>query len=206
MRSELGKIPLDAVFKERESLNINIVDSINKAGKAWGIACLRYEIRDIKLPERVQDAMQMQVEAERKKRAQILESEGIRESNINVAEGKKRSRVLASEAEQAELVNRARGEADALIAVANAKAEALKRVGDILKSSSGGNAAALSVAEQYVNAFEKLAKTNNTLILPNDASNVTSAVAQAMQVYKTLSQQYTISPSNSSTNDIHKDN
>lgn len=110
MRSELGKIPLDSVFKERESLNICIVESINKASSVWGISCLRYEIRDIKLPDRVQEAMQMQVEAERKKRAKVLESEGIRESEINVAEGNKRARVLASEALKFELTNRAIGE------------------------------------------------------------------------------------------------
>lgn len=109
MRSELGKIALDSVFRERESLNIAIVEAINKAANAWGIACLRYEIRDIKLPEKVQEAMQMQVEAERKKRARVLDSEGLREAAINVAEGKKRSQVLASEADKAEQINRAIG-------------------------------------------------------------------------------------------------
>ena len=110
MRSELGKISLDSVFKERESLNTGIVEAINKASSDWGISCLRYEIRDIKLPDRVQEAMQMQVEAERKKRATVLESEGTREAEINVAEGQKRSRVLASEALKFELTNRAHGE------------------------------------------------------------------------------------------------
>lgn len=109
MRSELGKISLDSVFKERESLNIGIVDAINKASSDWGIQCLRYEIRDIKLPERVQEAMQMQVEAERKKRATVLESEGIRESEINKAEGHKRSKILASEALKQEKLNQAEG-------------------------------------------------------------------------------------------------
>ena len=109
MRSELGKISLDSVFKERESLNTGIVEAINKASNDWGISCLRYEIRDIKLPDRVQEAMQMQVEAERKKRAKVLESEGTRESEINVAEGQKRARVLASEALKSELTNRALG-------------------------------------------------------------------------------------------------
>lgn len=61
MRSELGKISLDKVFRERESLNVSMVESINKASEAWGMTCLRYEIRDIKLPQRVQEAMQMQV-------------------------------------------------------------------------------------------------------------------------------------------------
>jgi regulator of protease activity HflC (stomatin/prohibitin superfamily) len=186
MRSELGKISLDTVFKERESLNIAIVDSINKAATAWGITCMRYEIRDIKLPDRVQEAMQMQVEAERKKRAQILDSEGSREAAINVAEGMKRSRVLASEAQKLEQINRAEGEANAIQAVAVAKAAALQKVAAALRAE-GHDAAALSVAEQYVTAFKELAKTNNTLILPNDAGNVSKMVAQAFQVYGSLS-------------------
>lgn len=119
MRSELGKISLDKVFRERESLNINIVEAINKASTAWGISCLRYEIRDIRLPSRVHEAMQMQVEAERKKRAAILESEGIREAEINVAEGKRQSRILASEAEKQEQINAASGKALAIVAIAD---------------------------------------------------------------------------------------
>lgn len=109
MRSEIGKISLDSVFKERENLNIAIVEAINIASHSWGLACMRYEIRDIKLPPRVQEAMQMQVEAERKKRAAILESEGIREAEINVAEGKKQSRILTSEANKVEQINEAHG-------------------------------------------------------------------------------------------------
>ena len=109
MRSEIGKINLDSVFKERESLNTAIVEAINTASNSWGLTCMRYEIRDITLPSRVQEAMQMQVEAERKKRAAILESEGIREAEINVAEGKKQSRILASEANRIEQVNIAKG-------------------------------------------------------------------------------------------------
>uniref|UniRef100_A0A915LZF6 Band 7 domain-containing protein n=1 Tax=Meloidogyne javanica TaxID=6303 RepID=A0A915LZF6_MELJA len=80
MRSEVGKIILDTVFKEREVLNIAIVEAINKAAEPWGIVCLRYEIRDMKMPQKIQEAMQMQVEAERKKRAAILESEGHRDA------------------------------------------------------------------------------------------------------------------------------
>lgn len=94
----------------------------------------RYEIRDIKLPERVQEAMQMQVEAERKKRAAVLESEGIREAEINVAEGKKQSRILASEAERIEQVNQAEGRATALKTEAIGKAEALKAVAEQIKN------------------------------------------------------------------------
>ncbi|XP_012275789.1 stomatin-like protein 2, mitochondrial [Orussus abietinus] len=184
MRSELGKISLDKVFREREGLNVGIVESINKASEAWGITSLRYEIRDIRLPPRVQEAMQMQVEAERKKRAAILESEGIREADINVAEGKRTARILASEAEKQEQINKASGEAAAMLAVAEARAKGLQVISSSLGLRDGKNAAALSIAEQYVQAFNKLAKTNNTLILPSNAGDVPNFVTQAMSIYK----------------------
>ncbi|KAL1509881.1 hypothetical protein ABEB36_004552 [Hypothenemus hampei] len=189
MRSELGKISLDKVFRERESLNVSIVESINKASEAWGMTCLRYEIRDIRLPQRVQEAMQMQVEAERKKRAAVLESEGVRAADINVAEGKRQARILASEAERQEQINKATGEASAIIAVAEARAKGLQVVAEALQSELGSNAAALSIAEQYVGAFDNLARTNNTLILPANASDVSSIVTQALSVYSAVTKQ-----------------
>lgn len=188
MRSELGKISLDKVFRERENLNVSIVTSINKASEAWGITCLRYEIRDIKLPTRVQEAMQMQVEAERKKRAAILESEGMREADINVAEGKRKSRILASEADRQEQINQAAGEAAAIVAVAEARAGGLRLVAGALGSDLGNRAASLSIAEQYVQAFNKLAKTNNTLILPSNVGDVSNLVGQAMSIYSKVSE------------------
>jgi regulator of protease activity HflC (stomatin/prohibitin superfamily) len=169
MRSELGKMSLDKIFRERESLNLSIVESINKAADAWGIVCLRYEIRDIKLPTRIHEAMQMQVEAERRKRAVVLESEGIREADINVAEGKRQARILASEAEKQEEINKAEGQAKALIAIAQARSQGLKMVSEQLKNQSGNSAASLLVAENYIQAFGNLAKTGNTLIIPSNA-------------------------------------
>jgi len=193
MRSEIGKINLDTLFRERESLNINIVKAINQASDAWGIDCMRYEIRDIRMPERVQEAMQMQVEAERKKRAAILESEGIKSAEINVAEGKKQSRILASEAEKQELINAAQGAAEAVIAAGNARAESIKLVSKSLSADNGQNAANLAVAEKYVGAFQSLAKTNNTLILPANTGDVTGMVAQAMSIYSKLQSQPKVS-------------
>merc|ERR1712012_156466 len=112
----------------------------------------------MKLPTKVQEAMQMQVEAERKKRAAVLESEGIREADINVAEGKKRARILNSEAVKAEQVNQAQGEAEALLAFANARAGSIQGVAQALADENGLNAVSMSIAEQYVEAFSNLAK------------------------------------------------
>jgi len=131
--------------------------------------------------------MQMQVEAERKKRAAILESEGIREADINVAEGKRQSRILASEAQRMEQINHANGEAAAMLAVADARARGLNIISKSLMLREGQDAASLLVAEQYVSAFGKLAKTNNTLILPSNAGDITSLVGQAMTIYNSVS-------------------
>lgn len=125
----------------------------------------------------------MQVEAERKKRAAILESEGVREADINVAEGKRKARILASEAERQEQINKATGEAAAILSVAEARAGGLKLVAQALELNSGPNAASLSVAEQYVQAFNKLAQTNNTLILPANAGDISGLVAQVRSFY-----------------------
>ncbi|NWU48207.1 STML2 protein, partial [Dromas ardeola] len=187
MRSELGKLSLDRVFRERESLNANIVDAINQASDYWGIRCLRYEIKDIHVPPRVKESMQMQVEAERRKRAMVLESEGTRESAINVAEGQKQAQILASEAEKAEQINKAAGrEANAVLVKARAKAEAIQLLAAALAQQHGSAAASLSVAEQYVSAFSKLAKDSNTLLLPSNTGDVSSMVAQALGIYTSL--------------------
>ena len=92
---------------------------------------MRYEVRDIKLPLTVQDALQMQVEAERKKRAAILESEGIMAAEVNVAEGRKQSRILASEAERQELINAADGSAKAVVAAGEARAASIELVAKV---------------------------------------------------------------------------
>ncbi|XP_049651865.1 stomatin-like protein 2, mitochondrial isoform X2 [Accipiter gentilis] len=186
MRSELGKLSLDRVFRERESLNASIVDAINQASDCWGIRCLRYEIKDIHVPPRVKESMQMQVEAERRKRATVLESEGTRESAINVAEGQKQAQILASEAEKAEQINKAAGEANAMLVKARAKAEAIQLLAAALAQQHGSAAASLSVAEQYVSAFSKLAKESNTLLLPANTGDITNMVAQALGIYTTL--------------------
>ncbi|XP_037609487.1 stomatin-like protein 2, mitochondrial [Sebastes umbrosus] len=186
MRSELGKLTLDKVFRERESLNSNIVHSINQASDDWGIRCLRYEIKDIHVPPRVKESMQMQVEAERKKRATVLESEGQRDAAINVAEGRKQAQILASEGEKAEQINKASGEAQAVLAKAEAKAKAICMLSDALTEQNGNAAASLSVAEQYVSAFSKLAKESNTILLPSSTGDISGMVTQAMTIYSSL--------------------
>ncbi|KAF3432714.1 hypothetical protein FNV43_RR23816 [Rhamnella rubrinervis] len=186
MRSELGKITLDKTFEERDTLNDKIVEAINKAAKDWGLECLRYEIRDISPPRGVRAAMEMQAEAERKKRAQVLESEGERQANINIADGKKSAVILESEAARMDQVNRAHGEAEAILARAKATAEGLALVSQALKENGGLEAASLRIAEQYMQAFSNIAKEGTTMLLPSSVSNPANIMAQALTMYKSL--------------------
>lgn len=186
MRSEIGKITLDKSFEERDTLNVKIVMAINDAAKDWGLKCLRYEIKDISPPRGVKAAMEMQAEAERKKRALVLESEGERQAHINIADGKKSSVILASEAAKMDQVNRAQGEAEAILAVAHATTERIAMVSQALKNHGGVEAATLGIAEQYIDAFGNLAKKGNTLLLPANASSPASMIAEALGIYKSL--------------------
>jgi regulator of protease activity HflC (stomatin/prohibitin superfamily) len=149
MRAEIGQLTLDKTLAERSTLNIGIVNAINSAAKDWGLKCLRYEIRDIHPPENVVTAMHQQVSAERKKRAEILESEGNRQSAINVAEGHKQAAILESEAIKMREINQAQGQAQALLMMAEANAASIERIANALKEKGleGQNAVTLSIAE-----------------------------------------------------------
>ena len=186
MRSELGKMTLDKTFLERDNLNVSIVQSINEASVVWGIQCLRYEIKDITPPDNVRQAMELQVAAERKKRAEVLDSEGKRQSQINIAEGIKQEVVLKSEGAMTDQINRAKGEAEAILEVAKATAEGIELVAVSIEKSGGEKAVALRLAEQYIEAFSKLAKENNTLILPAKTDDAGSMVAQALSIFNSI--------------------
>ena len=183
MRSEIGKLSLDQCFEEREQLNANIVTAINAASQTWGIQCMRYEIKNITPPNSVLKAMELQVAAERQKRAEILQSEGQRQSKINMAEGQKQEVVLNSEAALTDQVNRAKGEAEAIIAVAEATAKGIELIAAAISRQGGEDAIALRVAEQYVAAFEKLAKNSTTVLMPANSNDAGSMVAQALTVF-----------------------
>lgn len=186
MRSEIGKLALDESFEERERLNANIVNAINIAAQTWGIQCMRYEIKNISPPVSVLKAMELQMSAERQKRAEILQSEGARQSQINAAEGKKQEVVLASEASFTDQVNRAKGEAEAILAVAEATAKGIQVVADSITKQGGEQAVALRVAEQYIGAFGNLAKHGTTILLPANAGDAGGMVAQALTVFDSI--------------------
>eukprot|EP00941_MAST-03F_sp_MAST-3F-sp1_P000216 g216.t1 len=175
MRSEIGKLKMDTVFQDRENLNANIVEAINNAGSAWGVRCLRYEIRDISPPNNIKAAMELQAEAERRKRADILTSEGEREATINIAEGERQKVVKAAEAE---------GEAISINAAATSAA--VEKLASAIKIDGGEAAVSLRVAEQYVDAFGELAQKGTTVILPSNPGDISSMVTSALTTFNAV--------------------
>jgi regulator of protease activity HflC (stomatin/prohibitin superfamily) len=186
LRSEIGKIDLDRTFEERMNINAQVVTELDKASEPWGVKVLRYEIKNITPPHDVLAAMEKQMRAEREKRAVILTSEGQRDAMINAAEGEKQQVIKASEARRQQQINEAEGQAAAILAVANATSEGIRKVAEAIKQPGGMEATQLRVAENYLVQFGELAKATNTMILPANTADVASMVATAMKVFKQL--------------------
>ena len=182
LRSVIGKMDLDKTFEERETLNQAVVAAVDEAAQNWGVKVLRYEVKDIEVSPDIMNAMEKQMTAERDKRAAIAQSEGERQSKINLAEGDKEQSILTSEGQKQELINNAEGLAAEIKLKADATAEAITKVAKALNQEGGEQAANLEVAKQYVSEFGNLAKENNTLIIPSDVNNLSSMVATAMSV------------------------
>src|SRR5215218_6135679 len=184
LRSEVGKIDLDKTFEERTNINLAVVSELDKASEAWGVKVLRYEIKNITPPHDILAAMEKQMRAEREKRAVILTSEGTRDAAINTAEGVKQEVIKAPEAKRQQQINEAEGEASAIMAVATATAEGIRRVAEAIKLDGGYEAVQLRVAEQYIGQFGELAKKSNTLVLPANVADVGSMIALAMSAIR----------------------
>ncbi len=182
LRSEIGKIDLDRTFEERGTINVSVVNELDKASSPWGVKVMRYEIKNINPPQDVVNAMEKQMRAEREKRAVVLTSEGQRDAAINEAEGEKQQVIKASEAKRQQQINEAEGEASAILAIATATSEGIRKVAEAIQDPGGYEAVQLRVAEQYIGEFGELAKASNTLVLPASVSDVGSMIALAMNV------------------------
>ncbi|MEZ5650650.1 MAG: stomatin-like protein [Burkholderiaceae bacterium] len=184
LRSVIGKMELDKTFEEREVINASIVNSLDEAALNWGVKVLRYEIKDLTPPAEILRAMQSQITAEREKRARIAESEGRKQEQINLATGEREAFIARSEGERQAEINRAMGEASAIEAVAEATGRAIERISGAIERPGGAEAINLRVAEKYVEAFSRLARENNTMIVPANLGDAASMVATAMSVVR----------------------
>ncbi len=184
MRSEMGKLELDKSFEERMLVNGAIVEAVDKAADPWGIKVTRYEIKNITPPQTIRDAMEKQMRAEREKRALIAESEGDRQAKINRAEGEKQQAIAISEGEKMKRINEAGGRAQEILLVAEAQANGIRQVASAINEQGGMNAVNMQLAQQYLTEFGKMAKVNNTMIIPSDLANVAGILKAATTVIK----------------------
>jgi regulator of protease activity HflC (stomatin/prohibitin superfamily) len=185
MRSVMGKLDLDKTFEERDVINSAIVDAVDKASDPWGVKVTRYEVKNILPPQSIKDAMEKQMRAEREKRALIAESEGDRQAKINRAEGDKREMIARSEGEKQKRINEAEGRAVEIQRVAEATAEGIRKIAASINEKGGAEAVNLRIAQQYLDEFGKLAKANNTMIIPSDLADIAGVIKTATSVLKT---------------------
>lgn len=183
MRSEVGKIELDRTFEEREKINHEIVNAVDKASDPWGMKVTRYEVKNIVPPASIRDAMEKQMRAEREKRALIAESEGDKQAKINRAEGDKQEAIAKSEGEKMKRINEAEGRAQEIERVAFATAKGIREIATAIGEKGGLDAVNLRIAEQYLGEFGKLAQKNNTLIIPSNLSDVGGMVAAVGKMF-----------------------
>ncbi len=182
LRSVVGKMVMDQTFEERNLINTQVVAAVDEAAVNWGVKVLRYEIKDLTPPEAVLQAMQRQITAEREKRAVIFESEGRKQEQINLANGDREAAIAKSEGEKQSEINIAEGKAQATLMMAKASAEAIRQIAMATQTVGGDTAVNLKVAEQYIEAFGKLAKEGNTLIVPNNLGDISSMVSSVMKI------------------------
>lgn len=186
MRSVIGRLELDKTFEERETINVSIVEAVDKASEPWGVKVTRYEVKNISPPQSIRDAMEKQMRAEREKRAIIAESEGTKQAKINNAEGDKQELIKKSEGEMQKRINEAAGRASEIEQLAKATANGLRAIALAISEENGLNAVNLRIAEQYLSEFGKLAKTNNTLIIPANLTDISGVVATATSVFNEI--------------------
>ena len=182
LRAVIGRMELDKTFEERDVINNQVVAAIDEAALNWGVKVLRYEIKDLTPPAVILQAMQQQITAEREKRAVIAESEGKKQEQINIAEGSRAAVIAKSEGEMQSEINIAEGKAKATLTIAKATAEALERIAKASSADGGLTAVNLKVAERYIDAFAGLAKTGNTLIVPNNLGDLSTMVGSVMKI------------------------
>lgn len=167
-RSVIGTLDLDQTFEEREAINHRVVHVLNDVSDAWGLKVHRYEVKNIVPPPSVREAMERQMGAERERRTLLARADAERQSRINDSEGKKTEAINASEGEMQRRINEAEGRAAEILAVAQATAESIEKMGAALSRPGGADAIKLRLSQLYLTKLNALARRETSVLLPAD--------------------------------------
>jgi regulator of protease activity HflC (stomatin/prohibitin superfamily) len=165
-RSVIGTLDLDRTFEERDVISAKVVEVLDKAGESWGIRVHRYEIKNITPPDTVKNAMELQVNAERERRAILAKSLGDKASRINRSEGLMTEMINISEGEKQRRINSAEGKAAQIIAIAKATGDSITKIAIAIEQPGGQQALDLQLTEQYLQQMQGLSQENRKVILP----------------------------------------
>lgn len=185
MRSIIGKLEMDRTFEERDQINATIVKSIDEATDPWGVQITRYEIQNIKVPDNILGAMEIQLRAERERRAAIARSLGEMESKINYSVGVMEEAINRSEGEKQRRINEAEGRAAEVRALAKASATSLRRLAGALEVDGGEEALALQISENYIAELAALARPDTKLVVPMDLTDIDSVLQTVRRMLAT---------------------
>ena len=182
IRDIVGKMDLDETFSSRDGINSQLRTILDDATDRWGCKIDRVEIKDITPPADIRDAMEKQMNAERNKRALILEAEAQKQSAVTIAEGKKQAAILEAEADKEAKIRRAAGEAQAIKEVADAKALEIQKVYDAMKKADPTEKL---VQLKSLEALEKVADGEaNKVFIPFEATSALSSLGAVKEVFK----------------------
>lgn len=186
LRSEISRLSLESLFRERTTLNSNVQSILQKEAEGWGIECKRHELKEITVSEAVRISMDLQAEAERHKRKQILDSEGEALAQEIRARGVAKAQKYEAEANQYAVKCRAEAEADALRIRSSVEVEHISHLANTLEQAGNASekAAALYVAEEYLSQFGKLANSANTVLADIPVGDPGAMASRALSLYK----------------------
>ncbi len=173
-RSVIGQLALDRTFEERDHISMRVVNVLSETGRQWGIQVHRYEIKNIQPPETVHRSMELQVTAERDRKAMISKANGDKQSRINRSEGYKTELINKSEGEKQKRINEAEGKAAEIVALAGATAASIEKLAEAIHIRGGAEAVKLQLTEQYLNQVAHLAKKETDILLPANLGDLNS--------------------------------
>ena len=185
LRNVIGELELDETLTSRDTINSKLQSILDEATNKWGVKVNRVELQDITPPESVREAMEKQMQAERNRRAEILNAEGEKKSRILRSEGERESEINAAEAVRQAEILRAEGEAKAQILRAEAEAEAIRRVSEAIKDTKT-DPATYMLAVKYIAALQEMTagKDSKTIYIPYEASGVLSSLGSIKNLYQ----------------------